>query len=60
MTGATDNKQNIAILVSEHTDKILVLVQSGFFTMKNGSFTVHFDAAGNMRKVEKHFVLNIN
>lgn len=53
------NEQRVAVLLGEHTDKVLALVQVGFFDMKKGSITVHFDAQGKIRKFDKHIVFDV-
>ena len=54
------NPQSIAVFLGEHADKVIVLMQSGFFEMANGSMSFHFDATGKVRKIERHIVTNIS
>ncbi len=49
----------MAIFIQKHADKILELMQVGFFDMRSGSITVHVDALGKTRKIEKHSVFNV-
>lgn len=55
-----EEAQNIAIFLNTHADKMLALMQSGFFEMKGGSMTVHFDALGKIRKIEKTNVFTMS
>lgn len=53
------NTQNVAVFLGQHADKVIALIQMGFFEMKSGSITVHFDGTGKMRKYEKNTVLTL-
>lgn len=53
------NEQLVAVLLGEHTDKVLALLQAGFFEMKRGSVTAHFDGQGKIRKIEKLIVFDV-
>jgi hypothetical protein len=48
------------VFLNVHTQKILVLIQAGFFDQKNGSITAHFDQDGNIRKIEKNNVYRVD
>lgn len=50
--------QNTAVFLGQHADKVIALIQSGFFEVTNGSVTVHIDHLGVIRKIEKHIVYN--
>lgn len=50
------NTDTVATFLAGQMDKIMTLMQSGFFEMRNGSVTVHFDTSGRVRKVERHDV----
>lgn len=49
----------VIIDLTQHEDKLLALIQAGFFDQKNGSVTCHFDQHGKIRKIEKHIVFNV-
>lgn len=51
--------QNIAVFLGQHADKVLALMQVGFFEMRGGSVTVHFDNNGIIRKIERNNVFNV-
>jgi hypothetical protein len=54
-----NNAKMAAVVVGEHADKILALLQAGFFDMRTGSIEVHFDNEGKIRKINKHIVFNV-
>lgn len=47
------------VFLNTHAQKILVLMQAGFFEQRNGSVTAHFDHEGNIRKIEKNNVYKV-
>jgi hypothetical protein len=53
------NDQLGIAMLGANADKVLALIQAGFFDMKNGSLTVHFDIQGKLRKIEKNIVFNV-
>ena len=60
MIGGINEATNIAIFVDQNADKIMVLMQAGFFNMQSGSVTAHFDAQGDIRKIERHNIFNVS
>lgn len=62
MTGETTSPEvpNIAVIMGQHADKVMVLAQLGFFNMVSGSFTVHFNAEGKMKKIERNYTNNLS
>ena len=51
-----NNADAIATFLAQNMDKIMALMQTGFFEMKNGSVTVHFGPQNDIRKIERHDV----
>lgn len=49
-----ERAETVAVFLGEHVDKLMVLMQHGFFNIKNGSMTIHFGNDGNIRKIERH------
>lgn len=56
MTGETSFEPGVALILGQNAGKVLALVKAGFFDMKKGSITVHFDDAGTIRKVERNTI----
>lgn len=52
--------QNMAIFLGQHADKVLALMQVGFFDMRNGSMTVYFGNEGTIKKIERHNILDFS
>lgn len=50
----TENEQRFLLLLGEHAETVLALVEGGVFGMRNGSVELHFDGEGKIRKVIKH------
>ncbi len=48
----------MAVFLGKHADKVIALIQSGFFDVVNGSVTVHIDHLGTIKKIEKHIIYN--
>lgn len=49
----TENEQRFLLLLGEHADTVIALINGGVFEMKNGSIELHFDGNGRLRKLEK-------
>jgi hypothetical protein len=55
-----ENKEElVAVMVGKHADKLLTLIQAGFFDMRAGSVTCHFDDTGAIRKIEKNIIFKV-
>lgn len=52
-------EQQVQILLAQNTDKLLALIQVGFFDMKRGSITAHFDPMGKIQRFDKHIVFDV-
>ena len=48
--------QNMAIFLTKHADKVLALINAGFFDLRNGHMIINIDNLGIIRKIEKHIV----
>ena len=59
MIGEINNGNVAAVMFGEYADKVQKLARLGVFAMQSGTVTLHFDAEGNIRKVEKHFFYNV-
>lgn len=51
--------EELAVYFATHFSELFILMNAGFFDMRNGSMTVHFDNAGKIRKIEKHNVFTV-
>ena len=60
MLNNMDIFEDTSDVIVRNLDKVLILMQTGIFEMKNGSITIHFDGQGKIRKVERHDIFNIS
>ena len=50
----TENDQRFLLLLGEHAETVIALIEGDVFGTKNGSVELHFDQDGRLRKVMKH------
>lgn len=52
----TDKEAQMFVLFMKHYDKIVPLIESGFYEFSNGNMTIHFDHQGVIQKVETNCI----
>jgi hypothetical protein len=55
-----EESQVLAVFFAGNIEKLMILMRTGFFEMKNGTITVHFNAEGGIRKIEKNNHFNLS